>query len=53
MGKRQSKKIGKITQLETYKKIRGVWVINPKTRRVPNKKKTRQQNKRDLEKENE
>ena len=49
----KKKKNKKITQLETYKRLRKTWEINPKTRRVPNKKKTRQQHKRDLEKENE
>jgi len=43
----------KINRLDSYKKIRKTWEINPKTRIVKNKRKTRQQLKRDLEKENE
>ena len=47
---RKKKKIKKITRLESYKKIRKTWEINPKSRVVKNKRKTRQQLKRDLEK---
>ena len=45
-------RMGKINLLECYKKIRKFWIINPKTRVKPNKKKyNRNKIKQDLKKE--
>ena len=52
MGKKNKKKKIKpedLSQLESYKRLRKVWEINPKTRVVPNKKKyNRNKEKEDL-----
>ncbi len=41
----------KINKIDIYKKIRKTWEINPKSRIVNNKRKTRQQLKKEIKNE--
>jgi hypothetical protein len=51
MTKKRKTKVGPITQLEIYNKLRQTWEINPKTRVVPSKTKSRQQAKKEIQEE--